>query len=143
MGSPNVSGRTPVLKTFLLAAGIIASGLVLLHLVGLAALKDNLAITSQREALGHLEAIFSAAKEASLRRAIQRARRALIARTAAFILVGLFNLAFLRWMYGEIRREIRDREKALADSHRQEEIIRTTLHSIGDGVIVTDAEGKV
>ncbi|TFZ04358.1 sensor histidine kinase [Ramlibacter rhizophilus] len=43
----------------------------------------------------------------------------------------------------QLSREIRRRRLAEADLHQSREWYRVTLHSIGDAVIVTDAEGRV
>ncbi len=53
------------------------------------------------------------------------------------------NLGFLAWAYSRIRREIGLREAAALETYRQRELLQVTLASIGDGVIVTDAGGKI
>jgi len=57
--------------------------------------------------------------------------------SSLFAVVGLAVLAFY------ILRDIRLREQHAADLRAREEWFRVTLTSIGDGVIATDAEGKV
>ncbi|HZE97409.1 MAG TPA: PAS domain S-box protein [Planctomycetota bacterium] len=64
-------------------------------------------------------------------------------RTAATALTFLFNLLFLSWAYRRLSRETKSREEALLETSRQKELISTTLSSIGDGVIVTDAGGRI
>ena len=53
------------------------------------------------------------------------------------------NLGFIAWAYFRIRREIGFREAAALETYRQRELLEVTLGSIGDGVIVTDAVGKI
>jgi len=57
--------------------------------------------------------------------------------------VVMMNLGFLAWAYFRIRREIELREAAALEAYRQRELLQVTLSSIGDGVIVTDALGKI
>jgi PAS domain S-box-containing protein len=64
-------------------------------------------------------------------------------RTAAFAGTGLINLLFLLWAYNQIRREIVRRDDAVEKLAHQQQLTAVTLASIGDGVIVTDAAGKI
>ena len=57
--------------------------------------------------------------------------------------VVLLNFGSLAWAYRRIRREIDLRAAAALEAQRQRELFRTTLASIGDGVIVTDATGRI
>jgi PAS domain S-box-containing protein len=57
--------------------------------------------------------------------------------------VGLLNLAFISWAYRRISREVAQREMAVLQTRRDKELLAITLASIGDAVIVTDAEGRV
>ncbi len=71
-------------------------------------------------------------------------------RTAVFVFTGILNIAFLGWAYGLISRALRQRDRALAMAHgrgrelqEQKDLLSVTLASIGDCVIVTDAEGRI
>ncbi len=55
--------------------------------------------------------------------------------------VGQFVL--LNQRIEDLGKEIRRRRQAEAEARQQADKLRVTLHSIGDGVIVTDAEGRV
>ena len=77
-----------------------------------------------------------ASKEADFRNTNARAKIANVARTVTFIATAVVNLAFLGWAYGRLSR-------AWEESGREKELLATTLASIGDGVVVTDAQGHV
>lgn len=71
-------------------------------------------------------------------------------RTVVFTLGGLLNLLFISWGYRRIRNAVRQRELALAasdaarvEAQRQKDLLAVTLSSIGDCVIVTDAEDRI
>ncbi|MBI3829534.1 MAG: PAS domain S-box protein [Planctomycetes bacterium] len=64
-------------------------------------------------------------------------------RTATFIIACLVNLVFLGLAFRKISGEVRQREAAILENSRQKELLATTLASIGDGVIATDAQGRV
>jgi PAS domain S-box-containing protein len=64
-------------------------------------------------------------------------------RTAAFAGTTLIDLLFLLWAYKKIRGEIHQRQVAGEKLSRQQQLTAVTLASIGDGVIVTDADGKI
>jgi PAS domain S-box-containing protein len=64
-------------------------------------------------------------------------------RTGAFAGTTLINLLFLTWAYKKIRHEITGRQAAVENLARQQQLTAVTLASIGDGVIVTDAAGKI
>ncbi|MBV8813680.1 MAG: CHASE3 domain-containing protein [Verrucomicrobia bacterium] len=64
-------------------------------------------------------------------------------RNLVFGLVILFNLAFVFWAYRRIRQEGQSRTAALSETERQKELLRVTLLSIGDAVIVTNADGEI
>jgi PAS domain S-box-containing protein len=53
------------------------------------------------------------------------------------------NLLFLGWVYRRIFGEMATRDAATKEIDRQREYLDVTLASIGDGVIVTDAKGRV
>ena len=71
------------------------------------------------------------------------ARHLGIARMVVYLIVGLINIAFLRWARLKIHRGIAQREVAAAELREQKELLAVTLSSIGDGVIVTDAQGRI
>jgi PAS domain S-box-containing protein len=77
-----------------------------------------------------------AQKEAEFGKASERANQAVVVRTITFIATAVVNLAFLGWAYGRLTRADRD-------SEREKELLATTLASIGDGVVVTDAKGHI
>ena len=54
--------------------------------------------------------------------------------------LGLATVGAFMWL---LQRSLRAREKAAAAIHEQREWLRTTLASIGDGVIATDTDGRV
>ena len=55
----------------------------------------------------------------------------------------LLNLGSFLWAYRRLRQEITLRTQAALDARRERELLRVTLGSIGDGVIVTDARGRI
>jgi PAS domain S-box-containing protein len=64
-------------------------------------------------------------------------------RTAAFGITTAINLLFLAWAFNRIRREISARQAAAQNLAREQQLTAVTLASIGDGVIVTDADGRI
>lgn len=84
-----------------------------------------------------------AALDGDLERMIDLANVAVVLRSAAFVIIGLFNLAFLAFLYRRIRHETREREATVVEHVRAREVLETTLTSIGDGVVVTDSQGRV
>ncbi len=64
-------------------------------------------------------------------------------RTAAFGGTTVINLLFLLWAFNRIRREILARQAAAQELAREQQLTAVTLASIGDGVIVTDADGRI
>ncbi|SPE57162.1 putative Histidine kinase [Verrucomicrobia bacterium] len=85
----------------------------------------------------------SAAEEIKLQRALERATWAVSLRTATYVVMAIFNLGVLAWAYRRMTQEILQREAAVVETHRQKELLATTLASIGDAVIATDAKGAV
>src|SRR6266850_1358452 len=77
-----------------------------------------------------------ARKEAEFGKANARANGAIVARTVTFIATALVNLGFLGWACCCV-------SQVMADREQEKELLATTLASIGDGVIVTDAKGRV
>jgi PAS domain S-box-containing protein len=84
-----------------------------------------------------------AARKAQFVEASQRANKAASIRTMTFIGAGLLNLLFLGWAFRKLAAEMRLREAFALESAREKEVLATTLESIGDGVIMTDAQGQV
>jgi PAS domain S-box-containing protein len=78
-----------------------------------------------------------------LKEATSRANQATRIRSWTFIAVGLLNLAFLAWAFRIISREVGLRETAVSETQRDKELLAITLASIGDAVIVTNAEGRI
>jgi PAS domain S-box-containing protein len=64
-------------------------------------------------------------------------------RDVVFGIIVVLNLAFVLWAYRRIQQEEQRRAAALSETERQKELLRVTLLSIGDAVIVTDADGKI
>jgi PAS domain S-box-containing protein len=83
------------------------------------------------------------AQEVALVRADQRAARFVFYRNLGTGLVALLNLAVLVLGYRRIRGEAVRREQATLEIVRQKDLLDVTLASIGDGVIVTDIEGRI
>src|SRR5262249_54261444 len=77
-----------------------------------------------------------AQKEVEFGKATARANEAVVVRTITFIATAVVNLAFLGWAYSRLRR-------AGEETEREKELLATTLSSIGDGVVVTDPQGRV
>ena len=57
--------------------------------------------------------------------------------------MAVVNLVFLGWVARKMFTALREREAAVFKTKRQEELLDTTLASIGDAVIVTNAAGRV
>jgi len=93
-------------------------------------------IRQSADAMRTEERVLLAHRSESARRAASRLTTASIVGTAAF--VGLLA-AFLAL----VRRDFVGRAKAEAEARESEEQLRTTLRSIGDGVLATDSEGLV
>ncbi len=75
-----------------------------------------------------------------------RERRSAVAyRTAVAteLIAAALGLALVGFLIYLVRRSLRERARAAALVHEQRERLHTTLTSIGDAVIVTDAEGRV
>jgi len=71
-------------------------------------------------------------------------------RTVVFTVGGFLNLLFILWGYRRIRKAVWQRELALAaidaarvEAQRQKDLLAVTLSSIGDCVIVTDADNRI
>lgn len=80
-------------------------------------------------------------------RAVERAERSVywtdIERDLLICTLVITNLAFLVWAYRKIRGEEKARNEAITITERQRELLKVTLISIGDAVIVTDVEGRI
>jgi PAS domain S-box-containing protein len=61
----------------------------------------------------------------------------------AFAITTILNLGFLAWALGRVLAEMHDREAAARDVLQQKILLSVTLSSIGDGVIVTDADARI
>jgi PAS domain S-box-containing protein len=64
-------------------------------------------------------------------------------RTITAAVMGIATLVFLAWAHSVIHEEMRISESASAAIGRQKELLSVTLKSIGDAVIVTDAEAAI
>ena len=73
----------------------------------------------------------------------QRSRSSYFFAVATDIFAALFSLGMLGAAVFLLRRNLLARIKAAAAIHEQREWFRTTIGSIGDGVIATDVEGRV
>jgi PAS domain S-box-containing protein len=80
-------------------------------------------------------------------RAVSRAERSVhrtdIERDILSCALVIANLAFLVWAYNRIQRDEQARDEAITDSERQRELLKVTMFSMGDGLIVTDLEGRI
>ncbi len=79
-----------------------------------------------------------AAEKEELKQATRRADRAGRVLRGTFISVAILNLEFLVWVYYLVAREMARRATAAQEVSRQQQLLSTTLASIGDAVIVTD-----
>ena len=82
-------------------------------------------------------------QEADLEDCLRSATAANAMRTAIYLGAAIINLYFLYWAYRRLRKEISDREEARAEANRQKDLLKVTLSSIGDCVMVTDSQGNV
>jgi PAS domain S-box-containing protein len=64
-------------------------------------------------------------------------------RSAAFAATTAINFIFLFWAFDRIRAEMQTRQIVADELARQQRLTAVTLASIGDGVIVTDAAGRI
>jgi PAS domain S-box-containing protein len=87
----------------------------------------------------HLQHTLSAALRAERAQVEVQAQRTHLVTTGGSLLLFGFLLAASR----TIHRAIRRRERALTESHALREFLETTLASIGDAVITTDATGRL
>lgn len=85
----------------------------------------------------------SSGETRKLQQTVDEAKVAVRRRTVVYLVVSLVNLAVLAWACRRVMHEIRVRDAAVNESARQKDLFSTTLGSIGDGVIATDAEGRV
>jgi PAS domain S-box-containing protein len=60
-----------------------------------------------------------------------------------FWAIVLLNLGLLAWAFRRIHLEMGLRAESMLEANRQGELLRVTLASIGDGVIVTDEKGRI
>lgn len=70
-------------------------------------------------------------------------QRATHHRTLMFIVSALICLGFIAWAYRKVSEEIAHYNTAAAEVSAQRELYATTLASIGDAVVTTDATGRV
>jgi PAS domain S-box-containing protein len=82
-------------------------------------------------------------KEHSLQQAVQNADDDLLRAHTIFHWAAVLNLGFLLWACWRIYLEMDRREAAVQETTRQKELVSTTLASIGDAVVVTDARGCI
>jgi CHASE3 domain sensor protein len=83
------------------------------------------------------------AEDAAMAAAKQRAAQLVYLSNLIIALSTLLNLAVLLWAYRQIKSESAAREKAALEIREQKELLDVTLASIGDAVIVTDAQGRI
>jgi PAS domain S-box-containing protein len=82
-------------------------------------------------------------QESKYLQAVHQANQAIVLGTGAFLFIALVDFAFLAWAFRNIAEQMALREAAVLETNRQKELLGTTLASIGDGVIMTDAQGNV
>ncbi|MBV9009919.1 MAG: CHASE3 domain-containing protein [Verrucomicrobia bacterium] len=73
----------------------------------------------------------------------RRSDRATLARTIIFAATDLLNVLVLLWGFLRIRRALVERDAAVLQEQHQRGLLSTTLASIGDCVIVTNAKGAI
>lgn len=101
---------------------------------------------SGRQTMDALRAVFARViqtQTAELDLAHQIADRATVFRTALFATVAAINLIFLVWAYSRTRKEMLRAALATFELREQKDLLAVTLSSIGDGVIVTDLQGRI
>ena len=59
------------------------------------------------------------------------------------VIAGILDVLTLIWAYRRIAEEIQSRDAAAIELHRQKNLLQVTLASIGDGVMVTDMQGRI
>ena len=84
-----------------------------------------------------------AEEEALLTARATKAKRSYQIALASSVLAALAGMALALTAVYFYRRDVQSRERARVDLHNQKEWFSTTLSSIGDAVIVTDADGKI
>lgn len=84
-----------------------------------------------------------AAEEKELQQRILETEQSQRQTTMTFIVANLFACGFLFLFGFVILRDMAARRRAEAEVYEQRELLKTTLASIGDGVITTDAAGRV
>jgi PAS domain S-box-containing protein len=89
-------------------------------------------------------------QQAKLQWDVRKADEATRLRSGVFALTSLLSVAFIAWCYRRIRRAVKAEEAAArqaqaeqAEAERQRELLKVTLSSIGDSVIVTDTGGRI
>jgi len=87
--------------------------------------------------------LMEAGEQQKLSEAGRSADHAMTLCTIASALVGALSLGFIGLSFRRIYGEITRREAMSLEIAQQKEILHTTLSSIGDGVIVTDPQGRV
>src|SRR5439155_3110557 len=89
-------------------------------------------------------------QEMAMRTEASIAETATRTRTLTFTLTGLINLLFIFWAYQRINAAIKEQRAAHAETEAarkeiqlQKDLLSITLSSIGDCVIVSDAQGRI
>jgi PAS domain S-box-containing protein len=59
------------------------------------------------------------------------------------LIAGILDVLTLVWAYRRIAEEIGSRDAATLELNRQKDLLQVTLASIGDGVMVTDMQGRI
>jgi len=83
------------------------------------------------------------AKRSEWQQASAEASEAAHIRNVVFGWAVAVNLVFLLWVYRRINKEISRRERAVQETFRQRDILATTLASIGDAVLLADAQTRI
>ncbi len=99
-----------------------------------------------KEAMNRIRQLIGRLKdeqERALANEVQRSDEATRIRTGVFLTSGLLNLLVLFWGFSRIRRTILERDRAVIERKKQSDLLATTLASIGDCVIVTNAKGAI
>jgi len=82
-------------------------------------------------------------KNADLSESLKHANTLAFYSGLAIIVAGLLDILTLLWAYRRVAEEIKSRDAAALEAHRQKDLLQVTLASIGDAVMVTDTQGRI
>ena len=144
---PVQRARVPELKKVIaLRMKTLNEGIVARNTTGFETARDLIAsnrgkaeMDEVRRQVGEMIKNESASRDARLQQSAQQYRIAfsssLISDSIALLMIGAFGYLLYRYL--------RSRERTEANIFEQRELFRTTIASIGDGVVTTDTQGRV